>query len=295
MVMGVSARWRKFYLQLEPRMEGFFWIAPKAPTSLLKELSLNLMEWSDERKAGIVKHFATSYPALRALKWEKACESPPDFSKIGFRSLTSLCIGEIDLTSFYEVLSQLTGMKELTLRRVETSATTVRQVLEGEIKLPRLATLHVGVYKDVTPIFEVLSLPNLSSLYLKSGMGLSVQIDAGWEALNRVVQRSQCRIVSFAVGDAQLSQKKFGNLLYQASLTSVVNLRHLAIISRFESEAIEAFTGHGCNLTFPLLQSMQLCHFKASDESLRGLIASRPSSLVFRRLTSAGLYDDLKA
>lgn len=279
-LMQVASRWRKMALHLGPDMESFFTLVPRQVLPSLQELDLNLSDWSPNGTRTIAQFFASS-PQLHTVEWGDLCLKAPLLAETSWATVTTLSLGCITFSDLYQALPQLTSIRTLVLNDIE--GTDIEEPLKLSesratvVELPHLHRLSCGRYNNITPIFDCLSIPCLSEIVLKSGMGIDApHVWTGPDAFARLVERSRCRLTSLEWKHYSLPQLWLAQFLVQASTEIMPHLEHLEITSLVSNDLVESLVLRNGG-PFPLLESFDFPNCRAHRATLDALLDSRPN------------------
>ncbi|KAF5326289.1 hypothetical protein D9611_000678 [Ephemerocybe angulata] len=269
-----SSRWRKLSLQLQPNMETpFLSLSPSLTLPLLEEFDLNLNTWSAKGWL-YISEIMTNGPRVRSGAWNMALQHPGT----SYQSLSTIRIGTIFLADLIPSLSQMMHVQSLTIDDLATSygppPPATLSAKFSLIVLPNLSTLTLGRYPDISILFNSVSLPSLTELYLGLGFGFEISAATGVLAFARLVERSGCCIRSLTWADASGDQAL---PLFSRLGDRALNLVHLCLRGRTSDSTLALLTLGEENNLFPSLQSLELPACEGSAEALGTMISSRPS------------------
>lgn len=292
LVMEISPRWRKIFFKLRANVAGYK--LPRHPPLLLEGLALDLEGWTMNTARCFVQSL-TSSPHLRVVEWGGYHEAVSRvlLAETPWTKITEFCLGRVGLADLYPLLPHMTSIRKVALNRIsDASWETVPPVPKVPDILLCLTCLSFGECDDVSVVLDAVTLPCLSHLVLKSGMGDDTgSLGMTFEALGRLVQRSGCRILA-------LDWTHFGlkeNVLIQAlgtqgAQTSLQHLRHLRFGSPVGNDLIQCLKLED-ERPLPLLESLELKCWKADTVHLQALAATRPGlSSIKRRAAGENGY-----
>lgn len=108
-------------------------------------------------------------------------------------------------------------------------------------------------------------------------------MELAFQALNRLVERSDCRVASLDWTHFGLAEERLVKALRtQGAKMSLQHLRHLRFGSPVKDNLVGCLT-LGNEPLFPLLQSLELRYCEADIEYLRKFVSSRPGLCSFKR------------
>ncbi|KAJ3547550.1 hypothetical protein NMY22_g1598 [Coprinellus aureogranulatus] len=200
-----SSRWRSISLLLFDDMEALVSTYP-ATVSLPSLESFHLhfyKKWTTQGGLHILRMLSSS-PALRSAHFGRGiCPNPLLIANLPWELLHSVSLGDISLPDLLTALSLATNLESLHVSSIisdPSTPTTIDQ--RSHILLPSLSTIYLWGYADISPLFNALRLPNLSSLELQHGLGNTASPEAGFTAIRDLVDRSACRMRRLYWNDA---------------------------------------------------------------------------------------------
>ncbi|KAJ3523634.1 hypothetical protein NMY22_g11351 [Coprinellus aureogranulatus] len=264
-----SGRWRTVTLQLDQYAESMF-AAHSLSTPLLQDIRFHLGGWSEEG-CDALSRLVSSSPSLQAATWGRMCRMAPFIRNMDWSKLLRIDLQFITTSDLEQILQETTHLQSIVIRDLEEDT-----LPDSIIRLPHLSSLSVGSYNDLSPLFDLLCLPALSSLTLNRGFGSTT--DAGWTSLTRLVDRSGCRILALEWSHHALSEQTLVQFLRNASSTVLPFVERLNIKSAVRRPTVEAFQLNPKDTTsiFPSLRSLKMGSCSVDDLALEAMLTSRP-------------------
>ncbi|KAJ3550470.1 hypothetical protein NMY22_g454 [Coprinellus aureogranulatus] len=277
-----SDRWKSVSVALTPDMEPLFTSAGKPhPLSSLQSAALSVSKWTPDGLRSLTA-MLSSCPTFRAVTLGSVDLSLPFAFGLPWANMRKIELGEINLTDLISLLRVATSLEHLLVHWLQgRRSVTVAPEASTSIHLPSLTTIDIDTCDDSPALFDMLTLPSLSTYSALSGFDALYGTRPGWAAFHDLVRRSgpRCRIHSFRWYDAHLPEEMLIGNFKKGSSSVFSELRHLEIKSAVGLKMVEALTlrlGDDQQL-FPNLVSLEFDNCRVPDcDALQEMISSRP-------------------
>ncbi|KAJ3527664.1 hypothetical protein NMY22_g9702 [Coprinellus aureogranulatus] len=272
-----SSRWRSITLLLFKDMEELVTTYPVAmPLPCLQSFDISLKRWTSQGSQHLVRVFSSSSALRSVFLRDGICPAPLFIQHFPWALLHTIVLCEIALQDLLEILPLATSLKTLGIGSLHSNSSIPPTALEprSPIVLPYLSTLRLSRYINLSPLFNSLHLPSLSSLTLRSGLGLQASPDVEFTAIKDLSVRSGCRIDHLCWSHEGINLAPW---FMEHAPAAFPHLRDLDIELDVPPESVAALTQvPEKDSVFPLLRSLRLRGCTADRSSVEKMLSSRP-------------------
>ncbi|KAF5326290.1 hypothetical protein D9611_000675 [Ephemerocybe angulata] len=266
---------RSVSLQLDVDMEHLFGGTTDSIAPSLEQFQLNLMNWSPEG-CGVLSQLLLASPTLHTARWGSTCGEIYGHFDTLWSTLSTIELGHIGLSDLFTHLPQMLALQSLRIDDLDIDCSALGSEHLASINLPHLTTLSFGFYSNLCPLLDSLLLPSLTNLSLGHGFGLGIPEGRGWPSLEKLVERSHCRLLSFDWSRRRMEEDVMVRLFNHASDHIFPELEYLRICSPVGDQFVSALTLGGDSARLPCLTSLALRSCRARDATLISMVLSRP-------------------
>ncbi|KAJ3534336.1 hypothetical protein NMY22_g6971 [Coprinellus aureogranulatus] len=278
-----SHRWKIFNLDAVDReLEKAFTpqSLPLGSLPMLEECSVETPFWIPEANH-YLSQLLFSSPALRTITIGPALGLKAVARRPSWSPLTTIHVMDVEWSELSALLRQTPHLCSLTIATLHAKSNSITS---SPIMLRHLSELFVHYYLNITPLFQSLSTPSLSELFLTGGMGTQEHghHEAGLLAFLGFVERSGCRLRSLTWLGNDVPQRDTIQFLEVAGQVVLSGLKDLVIGSPAGGSVARALTLRPEVPIFPSLESLDFHNFEGTDAHIRVLIDSRPNLTYLR-------------
>ncbi|RXW20362.1 hypothetical protein EST38_g5497 [Candolleomyces aberdarensis] len=280
-------RWRHIYLWLYGDSQPFFEpLYAVAPLSTLREFQVDFNQWNPDGLRHLIRAFCSS-TALRSVR----------FGKEVYRNLKGDLVSNIVPWDRLTTLSFLVLQPSFLIRILSSSMDTLQHISVSMLILPlpvdsstlipyvtmrrlqsfRIEKIRLGSHASET--FDKLTLPSLRELYLPEGFTVISELRTrGWESLLSLLERSNCKLRAFEIGDDETTVIEYLKSPLFEHLTNLMLPSVLTEHSKVSLQLLDALS-EACEETqrprmFPLLETLRLDVVHSVD-SVRKMVSAR--------------------
>ncbi|KAJ3540434.1 hypothetical protein NMY22_g4301 [Coprinellus aureogranulatus] len=278
-----SHRWKIFNLDAVDRELEIAFTPQSLPLGslpLLEECSVETPYWNPEANR-YLSQLLFSSPALRTITIGPALGLKAVARRPSWSPLTTIHVMDVEWSELSALLRQTPQLCSLTIATLHAKSNSITS---SPIMLRHLSELFVHYYPNITPLFQSLSTPSLSELFLTGGMGTQEHghHEAGLLAFLGFVERSGCRLRSLTWLGNDVPQRDTIQFLEVAGQVALLGLKDLAIGSPAGGSVARALTLRPEVPLFSSLESLDFHNFEGTDAHIRALIDSRPNLTYLR-------------
>ncbi|RXW20356.1 hypothetical protein EST38_g5499 [Candolleomyces aberdarensis] len=203
-------RWEHIYLWLYRDSQPFFEpLYAVAPLSTLREFRVDFNRWGPDGVRHLIGALCSS-TELRSIQFGKQfykdLRRNRGFDIVPWDRLTTLSFLVLQPGDLIRILSssmdtlQHISVSMLILPLTVDGSTPISYVTMRRLQSLRITSLFNGSH--ASEMFDKLTLPSLRELYLPEGFTVISDLRArGWESLLSLLERSNCKLQAFEIGD----------------------------------------------------------------------------------------------